>query len=47
MQTPLFVSLGWSALIIEHALIYSFLSLSGIVESKIVSDKQIMSMFFA
>ena len=48
MQTsPLFVLLGWSALIIEYPLIYSVSWLSGIAESKNVSDKQMISMLFA
>ena len=44
---PLFVLGGWSALIIEYPLIYSLSSLSGIVESKNVSVKEMMSMLFA
>ena len=48
METsPLFVLLRWSALIIEYPLIYSLSSLSGIVESKNVSVKEMMSMLFA
>ena len=46
-NTLFFVLLGWSALIIEYLLIYSLSSLSGIVEPKNVSDKQIVSMLFA
>ena len=41
------MTLGWSALIIEYPLIYSPSSLSGIFESKYVSEKQMMSMLFA
>ena len=48
MQTrPPFVLLEESAFIIEHLLIYGVSSLSRIVESKNVSDKQMMSMLFA
>ena len=47
MQTPpLFVLLGWPVLIIEYPLIYGLSSLSGIVESKNVSNKLMMSMLF-
>ena len=43
---PLFVLLEWSALI-KYPLIYSLSSLSGIIKSKNVSYKQMVSMLFA
>ena len=45
--TPLFVLLGWFALIIWYPLIYSLSSISGIGESKKVSGNHMMSMLFA
>ena len=45
-KLPLFVLLGWSALIIKYPLIYSLSSFSGIFESKNLSDKQMISMLF-
>ena len=46
-KLPLFVLLGWSALIIKYPLIDSLSSLSRIVESKNVPGKHMISMLFA